>query len=342
MSCSRHDGQWTDFAAGGLSPLAAWRLRRHLAGCAECRARWEQTRQIWTGLRGMAAAPVTQTLHDRVRGRWPRPLSPGKGTDPMKRRMTLLTCALLLVGITAAMAAHVIAYHPSGSLGADGRTWDYTTNLKGRMTILDTQGRKIGVFTNDGAFMTDSAGPDSAWVRLDVAGQEHILRGPGRHEVKDASGALLGYVVFSDVSEADIYREMGWPRVPRDFAEAAKWAEERDPAVGGGASGVTASPTGVRGFDRALGVSWRMRGYGTVRATWPNGDLAAESTARPLPPEQGALLPPGFAPDPAALPEWTLTAAGRTVQETGYGPHVLRDRDGQALMILNAAPLASK
>lgn len=342
MSCSRrNDEQWTALAAGGLSPLASWRLRRHLAGCADCRTRWEQTRQIWTGLRGMAAAPVPDSLQDRVRGRWPT-LSSKKGMNPMKRRMALLTCTLLLVGITAAMAARVLTYHPSGGFGHAGRMWNYTTNLKGRMTVLDAQGRKIGQFTNDGAFMTDAAGPDTAWVKLDVAGQEHVLRGPGRHEVKDAHGALLGYVVFSDVSEAETYRGMGWPRAPRDFAEAAQWAEAQDPAAGGGASGVTTSVSGVRGFDRALGVSWKMRGCGTVKATRPNGEPEAEGRTQPLTPELQALLPPGFAPDPAGPPQWTLTVQGKTVQETGYGRHILKDRGGKALLILEAMPPASK
>lgn len=342
MSCSRqNDEPITALAAGELSPLAAWRLRRHLAGCAQCRTRHEQTRQIWTGLRGMASAPVPKSLQGRVRGQWP-PLPLKKGMDPMKRRMALLTCALLLVGITAAMAARVLTYHPSGGFGHAGQMWSYTTNLKGRMTVLDAQGRKIGQFTNDGAFMTDAAGPNTAWVKLTAAGQERVLRGPGRHEVKDAKGALLGYVVFSDVSEAEMYRGMGWPRAPRDFAEAAQWAEAEDPAAGGGASGVTTSVTGVRGFDRALGVSWKMRGYGTVKATRPNGEPVAEGRTQPVTPEMQALLPPGFVPDPAGPPQWTLTVQGKTVQETGYGRHVLQGGDGKPLLILEATPPASK
>ena len=81
------------------------------------------------GLRGMASAPISKTLQDRVRGQWP-PLSPRKGANPMKRRMALLTCALLLIGITAAMAAHVLTYHLSGGFGHAGQMWNFTTNLK--------------------------------------------------------------------------------------------------------------------------------------------------------------------------------------------------------------------
>ena len=350
MSCSRRnderdnerdDEQLTALAAGGLSPLAAWRLRHHLDGCAECDARWKETQQLWMGLRGIASVPVPKTLQDRVCGLWP-PLSPRKRTQPMKKRMVLLTCTLLLVGITAAMASHMIGYHPSGGFGKAGQMWNFTTNLKGRMTVLDGEGRKIGQFTNDGTFMTDAAGPESAWVRMNVAGQDHVIHGPGRHEMKDANGQLLGYIVLSDVSEAEMYRGMGWSRAPRDFKEAAQWVEAQDPASGGGASGVETSPTGRRGFDKALGVSWKMRGYGTVKATLPNGDRVAESTVSPISPDLAALLPPGFVPDADATPEWTLTVLGKATQETGYGRHVLKDSSGKPLMILEATPLASK
>lgn len=337
MYCSRrNDARLAALAAGGLSPLAAACLRRHLAGCAECRTHYEQSRETWAGLRGMASAPISQALANRVRGAWPP--APMQRTNPMKRRMALLTCALLLVGVSAAMAAHVIGYHPSGGFGHGGQTWNFTTNLKGRMTVLDPQGQKIGQFTNDGAWMTDAAGPASAWVRMTVAGQEHVLRGPGRSAVRDSNGVLLGYVVFSDVSEADMYRGMGWPRAPRDFAEAAQWAEGEDPAAGGGASGVATSFTGARGFDKALGVSWKMRGYGTVQVTRANGDMAAETTAAPPAQSVRALLPPGFLPDPAGPPEFLLTAPGKTVRETGYGRHVLRDGGGKTLLVLTAAP----
>lgn len=260
----------------------------------------------------------------------------------MKRRMALLTCTLLLVGITAAMAARVITYHPSGGFGAAGQMWNYTTNLKGRMTVLDPQGRKIGQFTNDGAFQADAAGPQTAWVKLSVEGERFVVDGPGRHEIKDAQGRLLGYVILSDVSEAEHLKEMGWTREPRDFAEAMQWAEERDSAANGGTNGVTASVTGVRGFDKTLGLSWKMRGYGAVKATQPNGDLVVEGSTKPLPPEMAALLPPGFAPDADSQPEFTLTVQGKTVQETGYGNHVLKDSDGKPLLILDATPLPAK
>ncbi|MDQ2800620.1 MAG: zf-HC2 domain-containing protein [Armatimonadota bacterium] len=343
MNCSRqNEEQIADLAAGGLSGADARRLRRHLAGCAECQARWEQTQQLWTGLRSMASAPVSDSLQSRVRGQWPRPLSLKKATNPMKRRMALLTCTLLLVGITAAMAARVITYHPSGGFGAAGQMWNYTTNLKGRMTVLDLQGRKIGQFTNDGAFQVDAAGPKTAWVKLSVEGEHFVVDGPGRHEIKDGPGRLLGYVILSDVSEAEHLKEMGWTREPRDFAEAMQWAEERDPAANGGTNGVTASVTGVRGFDKTHGVSWKMRGYGTVKATQPNGDMVAEGSTKPLPPEMAALLPPGFAPDADSQPEFTLIVHGKTVRETGYGKHILQDNDGKPLLILDATPLSAK
>ena len=342
MGCSRHnEEQLTDFVTGRLAWGTAWRLRRHLAGCTECRTHWEQTRQIWTSLQGMASAPVPQTVHDRVVGRWPTLLLK-KGTYPMKKRAALLACSLSLIGVTAAMAAHVIHYHPSGEFSSNQQVWNYSTNLKGKMTVLNGQGGKIGVFTNDGAFMTDAAGPASAWVKMNVAGQDHLIQGPGRHEIKDANGTLLGYVVLSDVSEAETYREMGWPRAPHDFAEAAKWEEERDPASGGGTSGVTTSVTGVRGFDKVLGVSWKMRGYGTVAAKHPDGTPSAEGSTQPEPPILTTLLPPGFVPDPASPPQFTLTVQGKTVQETGYGRHILKDSNGKPLLILEAKPFLSK
>lgn len=329
-------------AAGELFWLDAWRLRRHLAGCAGCRARWEQTRELWNGLRGIASAPVREILHSRVRGQWPRLLSPKKEAYTIKKRMVLLTCTLLLVGIAAAMAACVITYHPSGGFGSAGQMWKYTTNLKGRMTLLDAQGRKIGTFTNDGAFQADTTGPQTAWVKLSVAGQSFVVDGPGRHEIKDVRGRLLGYVILSDVSEAEHLKEMGWTREPRDFAEAKQWAEDRDPASSGGTGGVTTSVTGVRGFDRTQDVSWKMRGYGLVKATRPNGDIVAEGSTKLLSPQMETLFPPGFLPDAAAPPEFMLTVQGKTAQETGYGKHILRDSDGKPLLMLEATPLSSK
>ncbi len=283
---------------------------------------------------------MPETLQNRVRGQWPQP-SLRKENTPMKKRLTLLACALPLAGVTAAMAAHLISYHPSGGFGNGQQMWRYTTNLKGRMTVLDTQGRKIGQFINDGAFMTDAAGPGSAWVEMNVAGEDHLVRGSGRHEIKDGKGTVLGYVVLSDVSESELYQEMGWPRAPHDFAEAARWSEEEAPSSGE-ASGVSASVTGMHGFDKALGVSWKMRGYATVKAVQPNGDMVSESTAQPLTPDLQALLPPGFAPDPASPPEFTLTVQGKTTEETGYGHHILQDSHGKPVLILEAARTAPK
>lgn len=330
----------TASAAGKLSRITTWRMRRHLSACTACRARQEQTQQVWDGLRGLASEPVPETLQNQVCGRWPQPFLRKENTS-MKKRLTLLACALPLAGVTAAMAAHLITYHPSGGFGNESQMWHYTTNLKGRMTVLDTQGRKIGQFTNDGAFMTDAAGPSSAWVEISVAGEDHLVRGPGRHEIKDGKGTVLGYVVLSDVSEAEIYQEMGWPRAPHDFAEAARWSEEEAPSPGG-ASGVSASVTGMHGFDKALGVSWKMRGYATVKAVRPNGDMVSESTTQPLTPAIQAMLPPGFAPDPASPPEFTLTVQDKTTEETGYGRHILQDSHGKPLLILEADPSASK
>ena len=60
------DEDLTGFAAGDLSRLRAGRFRRHLGGCADCRAAWEATRSLWSQAGALRTLPVPGGLPDRV------------------------------------------------------------------------------------------------------------------------------------------------------------------------------------------------------------------------------------------------------------------------------------
>ena len=314
MPCRRrNDAQIMALAAGGLSPLR----RRPLAASPAAAARsagpnTNKSRALWAGLRGMASAPVPPALTDRVRGAWP--LAPMQRMNPMKRRMALLTCALLLAGVSAAMAAHVIGYHPSGGFSHGAQTWSFTTNLKGRLTVLDPQGHKIGQFTDDGAWMTDAAGPDFG-VGQDDGRWPAALSSMGRAARRSKTRKARCWATSSSATFRRRKCTGTWagpaPRATSRKRRSGRKGRTRRRAAGPRAS--RPRLTGARGFDKALGVSWKMRGYGTIKVTRANGDMMPpRPRPRPPPPSvQASCSRPASLPGPGRCPpEWTADRTG--------------------------------
>jgi hypothetical protein len=152
-------------------------------------------------------------------------------------------------------------------------------------------------------------GPEQ--VSVEVDGLSQTFSQPGRHEVRDAAGQLLGYVVLRDV--------------PAPSPLEALRLAHRPIEESGGASGIEADHKQglVRGFDRSLNLVFEVRGPATVTYTPLRGGKMVARTKVSEPTSQ----PPSV--------EWTIK--GQTVRRTGYGSYEIRGADGSVVATLAVA-----
>lgn len=347
MECSRQNRERiTSLAAGELSAFQAWLLRRHFRACPECRAQWEEIQRLWVGLASLASETAPDALRNRVFARLP-PVAPLPrhqsstiviGGITMHKRTPILMSAMLLLVITGALAARLMTFRPSGGFSDRlGHLWIFTGDIKGQAQVFDPQGHPLGT-------MSDGPGDlQGSNIDLNVAGTHYHFDGPGQQQVRDAEGAVLGTVILRPLREQGYLRQMGWTRMPRNVTEAFQWTQRKQSQSDAtAASGVEATPSGVNGFDRALGLSWKMKGTATVTALLPTGKQVAEAHSQPLTPEMRRMLPPAMLPtaQDTQNPQFDLTVNGKLTHERGFGTHVLRDAQGRPLLILKAKPAA--
>src|SRR5579871_6784531 len=143
-------------AAGELKPLAAWRLRRHLAHCPECTREYDETRALWADLATLRSeaparpAPIWPVI-DTVPTRTAATITLGGFT--MKRRTVIIAGALAFFSISGvAVAKHYLQYDPARDFtDGHGHLWRTDMHFRGEVKLYDRDGHSMGSTGSDGS-----------------------------------------------------------------------------------------------------------------------------------------------------------------------------------------------
>jgi hypothetical protein len=328
-------GRIERLAAGSLGPLAAGRLRRHMAGCPTCTAEWEEITALYADLRTLRR----DTTPHRPAPDWPAAPSPHPiaatltiGKITMKRRTALLAaCGTLLFCVTGG----AIAAKQWGGLAPYGqfqdrshRRWTVRSTFAGTVTLTYPSGHALGTYFNEG-------GSADGRVRITGYGREFTLTGPGRYPLRDAGGKVLAYAIIEPTTgqrSRDILRES----VLLAFA----------PEVTDDHSGVMAGTGGVAGYEASLRIRWRVRGFARVKLHRPRQSkpLLSGATNRASAEQVELLLDKvrALTGEEVSIPEtpeieWRVDD-GAPVRATGYGAHPIAGPDGVPLAELQVDP----
>lgn len=289
--------------SGGIGPLGAIRLRAHLKRCPECRIEMARTQELMGSIRGMASERTGAELKQRIAGSLP---FPSQSVQPMGLKEALMTrkrlvivMAALLISAAALMASQFIggAGRASAAVTIDGREWRITSDFQGVMALWDSRGTPTGLET--GPLGRDQT---KGTVHLTVDGARYDFTGIGRHEVRDASGKLLGYVV------------MGAADVRRLEAQSARSSAQ-----------ITGDSNGITGVDKGLGMTFSMRGAAKLTFEPAGGGSQMTCASR--------------AKNAAQVPELTVNLSGQTSQFKGYGRHEVTDATGRIVAVFTIDPL---
>ena len=339
MSCDKL--RLEQLASGQLPLPTSLLLHWHTMRCPSCRSEYRRAQQVLSQLRSMAEEPTSDSLRQRtlaaVSGSSALPDMPGS-REKVRREMRRLTmiaiCATLLIAVTGAVAARFFFYPSMGCTDHLGRSWQVTGNFHGEVIILDARGDMAAILANDFGEMKEP-------VEVTSSGETVTVQGHGRHEIRGKDGTLYGYAVLRPVTEKEFLSRNGLDHVPSLEEsldrQARDWAK-MDWDTHGGAAGSESAAWGVRGFDTAIGLRWRMFGRGSLQILDGAGKtvLASAQTA----PASIDLPDPlrGYAN--ASVPEILVNYGARTWTEQGYGRHVLKDDDGAVVLVLEVHPAA--
>ena len=116
----------------------------------------------------------------------------------MNQRAAFALCAALTLGLGGAgYAAHKLFSDPfTQFIDRHGHVWHVVSHFRGQVKQYDLDNRSIGSFGKDNSNQT---GDVRAEVTVD--GRVYSLRGAGRHELRDASGAIVGFAELAPESE---------------------------------------------------------------------------------------------------------------------------------------------
>jgi len=350
MDCRKLDSsQAFLLATGGTVGLLAILQHRHLSRCSDCRRRYEEALRDCSGLSTIAAVPVSDTVHSAVFAQIPFSSAVDRahmngshitlgGRYRVKKLTLVLLGAVLIIGVSAAMAPRLIFGHMDCSVGPAGSEWNVSTDFKGDMVALGPDGHEIGVLGN-------GAGDPSAPVDITIRGQRFHISGYGPHVLRTPSGLIIGTMVLSPQSaaeeqagERDAMSDLG---MPSDTLGAARWAMAQELSSTAG-SGSSSGPGYCEGFVRSRNVFWFVRGFSSASLIDPITEamIASSSCVRPSPQMMANMpLPPNLlAKFQAELnrprldnPQSAITVDGRTTVVTGFGRFKIVDSTGKLL-----------
>ena len=198
------------------------------------------------------------------------------------------------------------------------------------MRLYDPQGKFIGSTRN-----SQPSATLNGTVQLEVSGTHVSLHPEERQEVRDSRGAILGYAQLISISDAQHQKEI--EHRPHSLLEALRQSEVEEQKVGG-VSGISASPLGANGWNKQIGVSWKVRGAAAVTALDASGQSVGQANSCELTMDMRKQLPPDMRP---ATPRIEVTVNGKTYTEQGFGRHLIKNDKGTILMQLNVQPLST-
>ena len=338
MNCtSRNQERFASLLSGELNSVSAFLLRRHLSGCKTCRDECANMTRLRHDLASLAAAeanPVLGFLRQL-------PLEqPGlqefidKGAR-MKKRLIIAGFATAAVVITASVAAQKLTFRPYGQVG----DWKISSGFRGTIQCYDTDKHLQGTFGDD------TGDPVNGDVDVNIDSHLYHFLGPGRHEVRDPLGKLMGYVVMTAPSKQEMATEDARFKAMSSADWDATVTKMEALPDSGDVDGITSWPTGVAGGNSKLGVTWKMIGAGSVKSTSEdaNSKVKCNASNGTPPPEYLARFSPQMRAHILAVqnstnPVFTITVHGDVQTEEGYGEHRIYDNTGKLLMILKASP----
>ncbi len=102
-------------------------------------------------------------------------------------------------------------------------------------------------------------------------------------------------------------------------------------------SSMSASPLGANGWNKQLGISWKVQGHVTVDVITP-GQSKGQVSSGKLTDAMRRQLPPDALPP--RVPRVEITISGKTHTEQGYGRHDITNNAGKLLMRLDVKPVS--
>jgi hypothetical protein len=314
-------------------------LRWHGARCASCRSQYRQAQDVLCQLRHLAIEQVSTSLRRRVLDAVPNSLVQpgGSGIDQtartrMRRTALIALGATLVFAVTGALVAKYLSTPSFGCSDRLGRTWHVAGDFHGQVTLLDARGEPAMTATSGYGEMKEP-------VEVTTSGETVTVQGVGRHEIRGKDGTLFGFAVLRPLSEQEYLALQGQPHLPTSSEaldrQARDWADPNWDTHGG-ASGAESAPWGVRGFNLAARLRWRVLGTGDVQVFAGTGKRILGS-AHTVP--SGMALPASLQRyTEAGEPELLVTLGGRSWKESGYGTHLLKDDAGRVLLTAEILP----
>lgn len=318
---NRRQMEMDDLVTGQLSLLAAWWLRRQIARSPGLAREFAEIQQMRDGLQSLAQDskhPLTARKTAKVASEATITL----GGFTMKRRIAVTACAAFV--LTGSAAAAAVAYrsyfyfrsrvsvtHSNAEPGIH-HDWEISGRFQGRVCVLGLNGRRIYEDPHPGE---NADAPMQIRFRrrkqsfrvprgiaidslpYDVT---TVIRGPGRHEIRDRRGQVVGTVLLSSWTEADATQVETEKRDREEAKEDFSRSPERlAPCWGRGSAELVAQGMGaVAGRSPEQGASWKVMGYADVEARYRTGIRQHQKSylTPPLKPEELAeyllQLPP--------------------------------------------------
>jgi hypothetical protein len=342
MKCGDKTKQMmVDLASGELRGLSKWRLMRHVAVCAACRAEWEEVQRLWQGLGALSTSPVTETASraalNRLNAASVRPTT-RKGAISMKKRVIILAIAAVLVIAAGAFAEKYINSRVGGTISGHGHSYQVRGDFRGNVRIYDPQNKEIGIIgVGDGD-------PVHGVADITADGKQFQFTGPGRYEMRDQNGVLHGYAELVPTSDQEVAQEQAvWNQTPAKFEDLVPWIHQQQWA-GNSVSGGGGGPFYLYEFNKGENWLFVMHGVGEITLTNAAGQKvgvngSAAMSARKLG-MMRAIAPHGvdITDNEIKYPRVAIVVNGKTTYAQGYGTYPIKDANGQLLATIKAYP----
>ena len=357
--------QITDLAAGKLSPVAAWLLRRRIARDADLSRELRETEAVFSELQTLRAEtparstfPVPSASDRQPTGNPWRTDAPVRLATPtitlfgglvMNRRAVFTaTAALCLLCVTGGYAAVRLLYPSlSGLDTGTGHVWDASFAYQGEVKFYSPDK------TDRGSIGHSNSNPNAAVeATVTIDKTDYPVSGAGKHELRGKDGNLIGIVEL--IPETTAQREALTAKHDRENHIDEKLAMQPGAVDGYGNCIGGFGSAGIAIANHIVVANkythWQVQGANLVinfydakthkqvyqaHACDVNDQIRAEMK-RTLSPESYAARVSSSVP-PSPIFTWTANDTGKDTDKTerhvGYGSFPMTLADGTVLRV---------